>query len=46
MKTRLFFNAQSIGDITKVAGKTATKQATTAAENSFDVAGFSKQVMG
>jgi hypothetical protein len=41
-----YSNAQSIGDITKAAGTTATKQATTAAANSFDVASISNQVMG
>lgn len=41
-----YSNAQSIGDITKAAGTTASKQATTAAANSFDVAGISNQVMG
>ena len=41
-----YSNAQSIGDITKAAGTTATKQATSAAASSFDVAGISNQVMG
>nr|WP_315147325.1 hypothetical protein [uncultured Flavobacterium sp.] len=41
-----YSNAQSIGDITKAAGTAATKQATTAAVNSFDVARISNQVMG
>lgn len=41
-----YSNAQSIGDMTKAAGTTATKQATTSAANSFDVAGISNQVMG
>jgi hypothetical protein len=41
-----YSNAQSIGSITKAAGTTATKQATTVASNSFDVAGISNQVMG
>lgn len=41
-----YSNAQSIGDITKAAGTTATKQASSAAVNSFDVAGISNQVMG
>lgn len=41
-----YSNAQSIGDITKAAGTTATKQATSAAASSFDVAGVSNQVMG
>ncbi len=41
-----YSNAQSIGDLTKAAGTTATKQATTAAANSFDVASISNQVMG
>lgn len=41
-----YSNAQSIGDITKAAGTTASKQATSAAANSFDVAGISNQVMG
>jgi hypothetical protein len=41
-----YSNAQSIGDITKAAGTTASKQAASAAANSFDVAGISNQVMG
>lgn len=41
-----FSNAQSMGDLTKAAGSSAAKQATTAATNSFDVAGISNQVMG
>ena len=41
-----YSNAQSIGDMTKAAGTTATKQATAAAANSFDVAEISNQVMG
>ena len=41
-----FSNAQSMGDLTKAASSTAAKQATTAATNSFDVAGISNQVMG
>ncbi len=41
-----FSNAQSMGDLTKAAGTTATKQATSAAANSFDVVGISNQVMG
>lgn len=41
-----YSNAQSIGDLTKAAGTTATKQATTTAANSFDVASISNQVMG
>lgn len=40
-----FSNAQSMGDLTKAANSTAT-QATSAAANSFDVAGISNQVMG
>lgn len=41
-----YSNAQSIGDITKAAGTTASKQAASAAANSFDVAGISNQLMG
>ncbi len=41
-----YSNAQSIGDVTKAAGTTASKQATAAAASSFDVAGISNQVMG
>jgi hypothetical protein len=41
-----FSNAQSVGDLTKAAETTATKQAASAAANSFDVAGISNQVMG
>jgi hypothetical protein len=41
-----YAQAQSMGDLTKAAGSAATKQATTAAANSFDVAGISNQVMG
>lgn len=41
-----YSNAQSIGDMTKAAGTTASKQAASAAANSFDVAGISNQVMG
>lgn len=41
-----YSNAQSIENITKTAGTTATKQAASAATNSFDVAGISNQVMG
>lgn len=41
-----FSSAQSMGDLTKAASSTAAKQATTAATNSFDVAGISNQVMG
>jgi len=39
-------HAQSMGDISKAAGAAATKQATSAAASSFDVAGISNQVMG
>jgi len=41
-----YSNAQSMGDLTKAAGSTATKQATSVAASSFDVAGVSNQVMG
>lgn len=41
-----YSNAQSIGDITKAAGTTASKQTASAAANSFNVAGISNQVMG
>jgi hypothetical protein len=41
-----YSNAQSIGDMTKAAGTTASEQATSAAVNSFDVASISNQVMG
>ncbi len=41
-----YSNSQSIGDITKAAGTTTTKQATNAAANSFNVAEISNQVMG
>jgi hypothetical protein len=41
-----YAQAQSMGDLTKAAGSAATKQATAAAANSFDVAGISNQVMG
>ncbi len=44
--TFTYSNAQNIGDITKAAGSTATKQATSAAASSFDVASISNQVMG
>jgi hypothetical protein len=41
-----YSNAQSIGDITKAAGTTASKQAASAVASSFDVSGISSQVMG
>lgn len=41
-----FSNAQSMGSITKAAGSSAAKQATSVATNSFDVSGISNQVMG
>ena len=41
-----YSNAQSMGDLTKAAGSTAAKQATSAAASSFDVASISNQVMG
>lgn len=40
-----YSNAQSVGDLTKAASSSASK-ATSAAANSFDVAGISNQVMG
>ena len=40
-----YSNAQSMGDLTKAATSSADK-ATSAAANSFDVAGISNQVMG
>lgn len=41
-----YSQAQSMGDLTKAAGSAATKQATSTAAKSFDVAGISNQVMG
>lgn len=41
-----FSNAQSIESISKAAGSSAAKQATSTAANSFDVAGIANQVMG
>jgi hypothetical protein len=44
--TFTYSNAQSIGDLTKAAGTATSKQAVSAATNSFDVARISNQVMG
>jgi hypothetical protein len=41
-----FCSAQSLGDLAKAAASTTSKQATSTATKSFDVAGISSQVMG